>query len=173
MKEEKTTLELNFTTQIIKQVIDSWTSRNTAVTNFFKAHDDEVYFKDIAPGRNRSIYLLGHLIATNDTLLPLFGLGEKLFPELETYSNKPDKSFEDIATLTELKKKWETINKTLTDHFNTMTPTDWLSRHTAVSEEDFAKEPQRNKLNVLIGRTNHQSYHVGQLNLLTVKELVS
>src|SRR6187549_1588899 len=100
MKEETNTLKLNFTTQIIKQVIDSWTSRNTAVTNFFKLHDDEeVYFKDIAPGRNRSIYLLGHLIATNDSLLPLFGLGEKLFPELEVYSNKPDKSFEDITTL--------------------------------------------------------------------------
>jgi len=54
-----------------------------------------------------------------------------------------------------------------------MSVADWMGRHMSVSEEDFAKEPQRNKFNVLIGRTNHQSYHLGQLNLLTVKELVS
>jgi len=47
-----------------------------------------------------------------------------------------------------------------------MTSEDWLSRHTSVSEEDFAADPLRNKLNVLIGRTNHESYHLGQANLL-------
>ncbi len=163
----------NYTEQIIKQIIASWTSRNVAVTNFFKLHDnDDVYLNELAPGRNRPIYLLGHLIATNDGLLPLFGLGEKLFPELAEFSTQPDRSFEIKLSLNELKKKWETVNAVLTGHFNAMTAAQWLEKHTAVSAEDFAKEPQRNKLNVLIGRTNHQSYHVGQLNLLTVKELV-
>jgi len=36
----------------------------------------------------------------------------------------------------------------------------------AVSDEDFSKEPHRNKLNVIINRTNHMSYHLGQLILL-------
>jgi hypothetical protein len=44
-----------------------------------------------------------------------------------------------------------------------MKPQDWLGRHTAVSEEDFQKEKHRNKLNVLISRTNHAGYHLGQL----------
>ena len=34
-----------------------------------------------------------------------------------------------------------------------------------VSDEDFAREPHRNKLNVLISQTNHLSYHPGQLSL--------
>jgi hypothetical protein len=41
-----------------------------------------------------------------------------------------------------------------------------MDRHTAVSEADFALNPSRNKLSILISRTNHQSYHLGQLNLL-------
>jgi hypothetical protein len=35
-----------------------------------------------------------------------------------------------------------------------------------ISEQDFAKEPMRNKLNVLINRTNHLAYHYGQLRLI-------
>jgi hypothetical protein len=155
---------------MIELILNTWTSRNTAVTNFFGKYRDEAYEQTVAPGRNRAVYLFGHLIATNDALLPLFGLGNKLFPELEAFGPNPDSSFPTVPPVTELKKKWETINLALSNHFNKMTPQDWLSRHTQVSEEDFAKEPHRNKLNVLIGRTNHQSYHLGQLNLLTVKE---
>lgn len=42
-------------------------------------------------------------------------------------------------------------------------------KHSAVSEEDFAKEPHRNKLNLLLNRTNHLSYHHGQLVFLKEK----
>lgn len=155
--------------QVIQLALSTWTSRNTAVTAFFDKYPDTAYLSEVAPGRNRAIYLLGHLAATNDGLLPLFGLGARLYPELETvFSKSPDKAFDILPTLPELKQRWEAINATLTGHFNNMSPEEWLGRHTAVSEEDFAKEPHRNKLNVLLGRTNHQSYHLGQLNLLPV-----
>jgi len=45
---------------------------------------------------------------------------------------------------------------------------DWRQRHTAVSEEDFAKDPSRNRFAVLLSRTNHLSYHLGQA-LLALK----
>jgi hypothetical protein len=45
----------------------------------------------------------------------------------------------------------------------TLSTEDWLSRHTAVSEEDFAKEPHRNKLNILVSRTTHLAGHTGQM----------
>jgi hypothetical protein len=40
-----------------------------------------------------------------------------------------------------------------------------LRRHNAVSEEDYAKDPTRNRLAVLLSRTNHMSYHLGQITL--------
>ncbi|HYK44364.1 MAG TPA: hypothetical protein VEV83_04300, partial [Parafilimonas sp.] len=69
-------------------------------------------------------------------------------------------------SIDELKKYWSQINSRLTEHFKTMEPADWFSRHMLVSEEDFSKEPHRNKLNVLINRTAHQSYHLGQMAYL-------
>lgn len=161
----------NESENIIKLVVNMWSSRNKAFSDFFNKYQDEDYLAEVAPGRNRAIYLLGHLIATNDGMIPLFGLGERLFPELEMFSGNPDRSFEINASVHELKTKWESLNNVLTTHFSKMTVSDWLGKHTAVSSEDFAKEPHRNKLNVFLGRTNHQSYHLGQLNLLTVKEL--
>ncbi len=166
-------MKTDFTEQIIKQVLASWASRNTVVTDFFNQYRDEDYLAEVAPGRNRAIYLLGHLISSNDGMLPLFGLGNRLFPKLEVFSTSPDKSFEMSLTIGDLKKQWETLNTTLTAHFNKLSSEEWMERHMSVSEEDFLKEPQRNKLNVLIGRTNHQSYHAGQLNLLMVKELAA
>jgi hypothetical protein len=163
----------NYTEQIVKQVIDTWTNRNKVFTDFFNKYKDEAYLNEIAPGRNRAIYLLGHLIASNDGMIPLFGLGERLFPELEMFSGNPDRSFEINVSVEELKTKWAALNTSLTTHFAKMSVADWMGKHTAVSSEDFVKEPHRNKLNVLLSRTNHQSYHLGQLNLLSVPVLAS
>ena len=156
--------------QIIRQVIASWTSRNTLFTGFFnKYKDEETYLNEVAPGRNRAIYLLGHLIAVNDGMLPIFGLGEKLFPELEAlFIKAPDKTVEELPSLAELRLQWEQLNAKLTEHFSTMATHEWMERHTLVSPEDFEQNPSRNKLNVLLGRTIHQSYHLGQMNLLNV-----
>jgi hypothetical protein len=97
----------------------------------------------------------------------MFGLGEPLFPSFpELFSKNPDRTFADIPTIAELRQSWEIVNNTLATHFNNMQITDWLSRHTKVSEEDFAADPLRNKLNVLISRTIHIGYHLGQLILL-------
>jgi hypothetical protein len=49
--------------------------------------------------------------------------------------------------------------------FEVMSRSDWLQRHSAVSEEEFAKDPSRNRFSILLGRTNHLSYHLGQLVL--------
>ena len=161
------------TEQIISQLLHTWESQNKRVTGFFAKYDDADYMEEVAPGRNRAIYLFGHLVSTNDGLLPLFGLGERLYPQLETlFSRNPDRAFDDIPSIPELKAYWEKINTTLTEHFSKMTPQDWLSRHTSVSEEDFAKEPSRNKLNVLVSRTVHAGYHMGQLVFLKKKENV-
>ena len=157
----------NYTEQIVTQVKNAWAAQNKNVSAFFNKYDNEAYLKEIAPNKNRAVYLLGHLTAVNDNLLPLFGFGEKLYPELEEmFLKSADKAVANIPTVAELKEKWETVNTTLGNHFDKMSADEWLDRHTAVSAEDFIKEPTRNKLNVLMGRAIHQSYHAGQLNLL-------
>ena len=169
MQNQTITQETAALEQVIRQVINSWAAQNKSVTTFFNKYDEAAYMQEVAPGRNRAIYLLGHLLAANDGMLPLFGLGEKLYPEFYAqFQIAPDKSVETLPSVAELKQQWETVMATLADHFQKMTTQDWLGKHNSISAEDFEREPHRNKLNVLLGRTNHQSYHLGQLNLLSV-----
>lgn len=157
--------------QIISQVLTAWHTNNTRMQAFFNKYEDAAYQQEVAPGRSRAVYLFGHLIASADGLLPLFGLGDRLYPQLERlFLTNPDRTFDDIPSIAELKAYWDKVNATLTAHFDKMQPQDWLSRHTKVSEEDFAKEPHRNRLNVLLSRTMHISYHMGQLVFLNKQE---
>jgi hypothetical protein len=106
-------------------------------------------------------------MAISDAMLPLLGFGEKLFPDLENvFITSPDKSGLKMPSVAELKEQLRTVNTELSKHIRSTAPEDWFKRHMAVSEEDFSKEPHRNKLNVIINRTNHMSYHLGQLALL-------
>jgi len=158
---------LSQTDLLVKIALSNWQAQNTRVDKLLESLSDEQLKKEIAPGKNTGIYLLGHLVATNDALLPLFGLGDKLYPELQSlFQTTPDKSGLPFPSIIELKKYWKEINEKLIQNFNEFTASDWLGKHTAVSEEDFIKEPHRNKMNVLISRSIHEGYHLGQLILL-------
>jgi hypothetical protein len=148
----------------VKMVLLSWETQNTRVDKLLENLSDKELLQETAPGRNTGIYLLGHLAAVNDNLFKLLDLSERLYPELDIiFVESPDKSGMAMPSAGVLKIYWKEINAKLADHFNKMQPEEWFTRHTAVSEEDFIKEPHRNKLNVLITRTAHQSYHLGQL----------
>jgi hypothetical protein len=100
-------------------------------------------------------------------MLRLLGLGDKLYPELyETFIKSPDKSVDKIPTAQELRAYWKNSNEVLAQRFGSLQPEEWFQKHTAVSAEDFVKEPHRNKLNVMLTRTCHLSYHLGQFILL-------
>ncbi|WP_460552248.1 DinB family protein [Ferruginibacter profundus] len=158
---------MNTNQVIIKMLTDRW---HGAVKNFDTVLDsitDEQLLKEIAPGKNRGIYLLGHLIAVHDDMLILMGLGDKLYPELnEPFIKSPDKTLTEIPSAQELRNCWKKQNGFLTQLFDTIQPGDWFQKHTAVSDEDFIKEPHRNKLNILLTRTTHLTYHTGQFTML-------
>jgi hypothetical protein len=124
---------------------------------------DEQLQKQVAPGKNRLFYIVGHLTAVHDRLFTLLGVGERLHPELdEVFITNPDRALADPVPAAELRKAWAEINTSLTAAFERFTPADWLVKHKAVSDEDFAKDPTRNRLAVVLSRTNHVSFHTGQ-----------
>ena len=84
----------------------------------------------------------------------------------EAFFKNPDKSGIEFPSIAQLRSDWNKVNETLTAGIATLQPEEWLHKHTAVSEEDFAKEPNRNKLNVLMTRTIHLASHYGQLLFL-------
>ena len=161
---ETSTAQLNL---LVKMTLTAWDTQNDYLNKLIGSLSDDQMAKEIAPGRNTGIYLLGHLIAVSDGMLPILGFSDRLFPALENiFIKTPDKSGLAMPTVTELKQNLDAVNANLAAHFAATSVDEWLSRHTAVSAEDFAKEPHRNKLNVVISRTNHMANHIGQMLLL-------
>ncbi len=148
-------------------VLRNWQHQTKQLINILGKISNEQLLKEVAPGKNTGMYILGHIIAVNDGLLPLFNLGDRMYPELEkTFITTPDKSGQTMPEPDTLRDMCLKGSERITELFLKMDAADWLKRHNAVSEEDFIKEPHRNKLNVLLSRITHQAYHVGQLILL-------
>ena len=143
-----------------------WKVQIEQADKLFGSLSSEEALREIAPGRNRVLYLWGHLTAIHDRMLPLLALGERLHPEFDVaFVTNPDKSQADIPSHAQVRRAWNTINGELWKGFEKMSWTDWLQRHTSVSDEDFAKDASRNRFAVLLSRTNHLAYHLGQAAL--------
>jgi len=140
-----------------------WKAQIERVDKLFGGLSSEEVLREIAPGRNRLLYLWGHLTATHDAMLPLLGIGERLHPEFDVaFISNPDKSQAAIPSHEQVRHAWNAINGELWQGFEKMSWSDWLQRHSAVSAEDFAKDGSRNRYAILMSRTNHLSYHLGQ-----------
>jgi hypothetical protein len=154
-------------TFIIQLVLDAWHHQQKIINQLLNELSDDQLMQEITPGKNRGIYILGHLTAVHDRMIPLLGLGDQLFPELNSiYIQTPDKTVKETPYLSSLRQQWTKVNTVLNEQLIKMTTEEWLQKHTSVTEVDFTKEPNRNKLNVLISRTNHLANHMGQLLLL-------
>jgi uncharacterized damage-inducible protein DinB len=153
--------------QLSNTALNAWKLVTGRLDTAISPLTDEQLQKQVAPGKNRLLYLVGHLTAVHDRMFSLLGLGERLHPELdEIYITNPDRALPDPVSAANLKHAWNEVNSKLTAAFETLTPQQWLEKHTAVSDEDFAKDPTRNRLAVLMSRTNHAAFHTGQAALI-------
>jgi hypothetical protein len=140
-----------------------WKAQLERADKLFGSLASDDVLQEIAPGKNRLLYLWGHLTAIHDAMLPLLGLGERLYPEFDVaFVSNPDKSQATIPSHEQVRQAWKTVNGELLKGWEKMSRSDWVQRHTNVSEKDFAKDPSRNRFAILLSRTNHLSYHLGQ-----------
>ena len=158
-----------------KSLVDSalrvWKFNVERAEKLFGALSPEQLEQEVAPGKNRLIYLWGHLAAVNDRLLPLLGIGERLHPEFDgMFISNRDQSVALTVSKQSLKTAWQEINQKLWEGFSKFSDSDWAQRHTAVSKQDFEREPHRNRFGVLLGRTAHLAYHLGQAALARPEE---
>src|SRR4051812_47915609 len=129
-------------TSLVDSALRSWNQNIERADKFFSGLSEEQLLQEIAPGKNRLIYLWGHLAAVNDALLPLLRLGKRLHPELDAmFLSNPDRFQEQTLSGADLKRIWDEINTALSAGFSRLSPAEWLERHASVSAEDFAREP--------------------------------
>jgi hypothetical protein len=148
---------------LVQTVVASWKQIIDRLDRRFTPLNDEQFQQQVAPDKNRLFYLLGHLTCVHDRMLPLLGIGERLYPQLdEVYITNPDRALADPLTAADLKKAWSEVNVAITSAVERFSANEWLKKHSAVSEQDFIKEPLRNRLALFLSRTNHASFHAGQ-----------
>jgi hypothetical protein len=148
--------------------VNSWKLNIERANKLFSPLTEEQLLKEVAPGKNRLIYLWGHLTAVHDRMLPLLVLGPRLHPEYDAlFLTSPDKTVPTLPAAQEIKQAWEEVNGKLLAGFESLSPAAWLEKHDAVSAEDFAKDPRRNRFSLLLNRTTHISFHLGQTALIS------
>jgi DinB superfamily len=147
--------------------LNAWQIQVDRATKFINESSDELLLKEIAPGKNRGIYLVGHLAAIHDAIPEILGFGKKAHPDLAAvFITAPDKTVDKIPTVSELRAIWTSVHDRLKNEFSKIPADNWFTRHESMTDADFEKDPARNKMSVLVTRTNHLAYHFGQLRLL-------
>jgi hypothetical protein len=117
-----------------------WKTQIDRADKLFGSLSSEEALREIAPGRNRVLYLWGHLRAIHDAMLPLLGLRERLHPESDVaFVSDPDRSRADMPSHEQVRGAWNVVNAELWKGCEKMSWPDWVQRHAAVSEEDFAR----------------------------------
>jgi len=151
----------------VKMALSAWETHISRASELVQSLSDEQLLNQIAPNKNSGIYLVGHLIAIHDAMNDILGLGKRSHEELDkAFVDNPDNSGFDMLPVSALRKYWNDVHQNLRSAFNQLAADEWFKKHTHMTDEAFTKEPHRNKLNVLINRTNHLAYHLGQLMLL-------
>ena len=130
----------------IDSALRSWRSNMDRAGKFFGSLTREELEIEVAPARNRLIYIWGHLTAFYDAILPLFGFGPRRYPELDNaFVSQPDRAVSQTLSGPELSEIWTQLNVLLWAEFKKLSPPGWLQRHEGVSPEDFLREPHRNR----------------------------
>lgn len=151
---------------MIQSVLSNWRMTTKRLSTLFDGLSEPEFYEEIAPGRNRIIYVLGHLTAVHDQTLEVLGFGTREHPEFdEVFIKNPDRSVETKLPPSDLISLWGQVNQKLDEGMRALAPEQWVGRHRKVSEEDFAKDPTRNCISVVLNRTNHAGYHLRQLML--------
>jgi hypothetical protein len=79
-------------TSLIDSALRNWRSNVDRAGKLFGNLSQEQLLQEVAPGKNRLIYLWGHLTASNDALIPLLGFGPRIHlhpvPGLPLYCRK-------------------------------------------------------------------------------------
>src|SRR5437773_11933499 len=84
--------------RVIDSTLQAWRFNADRIDKFFNALSPDQLEQEVVTGRNRLIYLWGHIAAVNDALFPLLGLGPKLYPEMDSmFITNPDRDRKSVV----------------------------------------------------------------------------
>src|SRR3954462_6941526 len=94
----------------IKMVLDAWHTYIARTDDLFNSLSDEQLMQEVAAGKNRGVYLLGHLAAVHDRILSFLEMGAPLHPGLwQPFVESPDKEVTALPPTQTLREHWKEI----------------------------------------------------------------
>src|ERR1700678_1961783 len=106
---------------LVTAALKTWKLNIESADRFFSPLSEQQLQQEVAPGKNRLIYLLGHLTAVHDRMLPLLDLGPRLHPELDPlFLTNPDRTAAELPPAGEIKKFWNEVNGKLLAGFESL-----------------------------------------------------
>jgi hypothetical protein len=144
-----------------------WKIMSRWISETLKSLTDEDLCKEISPGRNHGVWILGHLIQSEDELSIYLGKGEYIFPEYESLFGQKNKiapvnSYPDVSVL---RNQWETVKVKNDKILSELSDEEWDEPHALIEgalDDDYFKTRGGCVMNWIL----HQNYHIGQLVLL-------
>src|SRR5260370_16584429 len=91
--------------------LKTWNAQIDRADKLFAGLSSEEILREIAPGRNRLLYLWGHLTAVHDAMLPLLSFGERLHPDFDVaFFSNPNKSLATIPSPEQVRRTLNALN---------------------------------------------------------------
>lgn len=141
--------------------------------DFVLKNDDihAVLQRELLPGKNSGVWLLGHVVASDDDIGLYLGTHEIQFPDVaELFSS--GKSYDPSAKYPEteyLLDCWRRVGERTLQAYDELTDADLDTPHARLGSKSVEEDFFGTKRNVLYHWTNHQLYHLGQLSTLPMQ----
>lgn len=130
---------------------------------------DNDFNLELFPGKNHGVWILGHLVVSDDDFSKFMGRGELLFPEYSEIFRQGSKVLpvENYPSVSELKKCWDDVCQKNRKIYLDLKDFEFDEPHAML--EDAEKDFFKTKGKVIMTWQLHQMYHNGQLAALLSK----
>lgn len=127
---------------------------------------DEEFKLEIFPGKNHGVWLLGHLVTSDDDFSVFMGKGDVLFPEYYEMFGQGSKllSAENYPPVSELRAAWIKVCDKNRKIYHGLSDDELQTPHALV--KDYDKDYFKTKERVIMAWHLHQLYHAGQLGVI-------
>jgi len=140
------------------------------VNMYLKGLDNEDLKMELSPNGNHGVWILGHLIASEDDLSEYLGKGPMLFPDYQNVFKQGSQlqAVEKYPAIDLLRDHWNEVCNKNNDIYLKLTDIELAKPHEKIEgkpEEDFFKTKEGCIKNWIL----HQMHHAGQLAVLRAK----
>jgi hypothetical protein len=137
------------------------------VNVYLKNLTDEELTHEILPGKNHGVWMLGHLIASDDDLSLYLGKGPRLYPEYEGVFTQGSrlKPAGEYPAPSVLREQWYNVVEKNKKIYSELKDEELLQPHEMLKGK-IGDDYFKTKGNVAINWLLHQLYVTGQLSVL-------